>query len=358
MKNNQPTQLSLSLDGIHKFPNTRYQGSKAKLTEWISESIKGSEFNSVLDVFGGTGAVSYQFKKMGKRITYNDILKFNSLIGKALIENFECKISNFDEIDWILSPHDSINYPNFIQKTFPDIYFTDDENKWIDQTITNIRQLNDPYKYSLAFFALCQTCIVKRPYNLFHRKNLYIRFADVKRSFGNKSSWDKPPEIWFRYFLQEANQAVFDNGRKNNIFNLDALKVPGKYDLVYIDTPYITSKGTGTDYLDFYHFLEGLANYDQWESFVDFNSKHRRFKRMKNNWVSKHSIHNEFSSLFKKFKNSILLISYRSDGIPSITELREMLSEYKENTSLQFFGKYKYALSKNSKSKETLIIGS
>lgn len=37
-------------------------------------------------------------------------------------------------------------------------------------------------------------------------------------------------------------------------FYLDALDVPGDYDLVYVDTPYIPKSGVGVDYLDFYHF--------------------------------------------------------------------------------------------------------
>jgi len=32
-----------------------------------------------------------------------------------------------------------------------------------------------------------------------------------------------------------------------------------KTDLVYIDTPYISAKGIGVNYFDFYHFLEGIV---------------------------------------------------------------------------------------------------
>jgi hypothetical protein len=91
-------------------------------------------------------------------------------------------------MDWILTRHPSIAYPTFIQETFRDIYFTEEENAWLDQTITNIHQMTDSYKAALAFFALAQAAIIKRPYNLFHRKNLYVRLAEVERSFGNKTS--------------------------------------------------------------------------------------------------------------------------------------------------------------------------
>jgi site-specific DNA-adenine methylase len=70
-----------------QFPATRYQGSKNKLIGWIRKALKDLEFESVLDCFGGTGVVSHMFKKMGKSVTYNDYLKSNSTIAKALIEN-------------------------------------------------------------------------------------------------------------------------------------------------------------------------------------------------------------------------------------------------------------------------------
>ena len=72
------------IKAISKFPTTRYQGSKLKYVDWIWYCVKDLNFNTVLDAFGGTGTVAYRMKKEGKKVTYNDILKFNSIIGKAL----------------------------------------------------------------------------------------------------------------------------------------------------------------------------------------------------------------------------------------------------------------------------------
>ncbi|MCC7353873.1 MAG: DNA adenine methylase, partial [Anaerolineae bacterium] len=179
-------QQALFPDLVAQFPSTRYQGSKVKLADWIWEQIAGLDFTTCLDAFGGTGAVAYRLKEAGKAVTYNDLLRFNYYFGLALVENSRVRLSP-EEVNWLLAPHAELTYPHFVQDTFSDIYFTDDENAWIDRTITNIRQLRDPYKFALAFFALCQACIIKRPYNLFHRRNLYIRFAEVERTFGNKT---------------------------------------------------------------------------------------------------------------------------------------------------------------------------
>jgi DNA adenine methylase/adenine-specific DNA-methyltransferase len=273
-----------------------------------------------------------------------------------LIENKEVLLSP-EDVDWLLRRHAQVSYPCFIQKNFHNIYYTDEENYWLDQTITNIHRLSHPYKFALAFFALCQACLVKRPYNLFHRKNLYLRQARVKRSFGNKTTWDRPFEAWFRAFVEEANRAVFDNGQPNQALNLEALEVPGHYDLVYIDTPYISSRGTAVDYLDFYHFLEGLALYDRWAEHIDRNSKHRRFKRRRTAWTDKKEIYSAFDRLFQRYRDSIIVLSYRSDGIPSEAELVALLKQYKRRVQVEHFGQYKYALSTNAEVKEMLLIG-
>ncbi len=339
-----------------RFPTTRYQGSKAKLANWIWQQIADLDFTTCLDAFGGTGAVAYRLKQEGKRVTYNDLLRFNYQFGLALIENNDTCIE-LNEVDWLLSCHPDIAYPRFVQDTFADVYFTAEENAWIDQTVTNIHQLANPYKFAIAFYALAQACIIKRPYNLFHRKNLYVRFAEVERSFGNKKTWDTPFDNWFRAFIEEANGAVFDNGRANEALNLDACAVPGEYDLVYLDPPYISAHGIGTDYLEFYHFLEGLTMYDEWAAQIDYRTKHHRLQRRPSDWTDKQRIHFAFNRLFQHFRNSTIVVSYRSDGIPSEAELVGLLKQYKQNVRVERYGQYKYALSTNAASQELLLIG-
>jgi len=357
MKKMGSSQPSLFPEHTAIFPSTRYQGSKAKIADWIWSEIAELNFKTCLDAFGGTGAVAYRLKQAGKQVTYNDLLKFNYYFGLAIIENSHIKLSD-EQTEWILQKHSGINYPCFIQNTFKDIYFTEQENQWLDQTITNIKHIKNPYKIALAFFALCQACIIKRPYNLFHRKNLYIRLANVERSFGNKTTWDRPFEEWFRIFIEEVNNAVFDNGQKNRALNSDACEVSGEYDLVYIDPPYISKNGVGVDYLDFYHFLEGLTMYyEEWHQRIDYKSKHRRLKLLKNPWNDPKEIFKAFDRLFNRFRESILVVSYRSDGIPNEQQLVSLLKKYKKTVTLKHFGRYKYVLSKNNDSKEILLIG-
>jgi len=338
-------------------PKTRYQGSKYKLLEWMWQYIADFNFDTVLDAFGGSACVSHFLKARGKAVTYNDILLSNYFIGQAIVANSSEILSDLD-ISFITAKHKNQKYLNFIERTFHDIYFTDDENVWLDTVAQNIPKIKSFNKRAIAYYALFQSAISKRPYNLFHRKNLYMRTSEVKRSFGNKATWDKPFEKHFHNFVQEANAAVFSNGSPCQAINMDALAVPGEYDLVYIDTPYINRKGTGVDYYGFYHFLEGLADYESWEQKIDYKSMHRRMNPINSPWTKPKEIHKAFSDLFKRFKDSILVVSYRSDGIPSPEELVEIMKEFKSNVSIfRLNGKYKYVLSTNHKSTEILIIG-
>jgi DNA adenine methylase/adenine-specific DNA-methyltransferase len=87
---------------------------------------------------------------------------------------------------------------------------------------------------------------------------------------------------------------------------------------------------------------------------LDYNSKHRKIKNGKNEWCNKGEIHQAFQKLFDKFRDSILVISYRDDGTPTISELVNMLAEIKQSVDVKKLD-YKYVLS-NENSKEVLII--
>lgn len=352
---NEPLQLSLiDIDPVHRFPSTRFQGSKRKIADWIWSNVRDLKFDTVLDVFGGTGVISHLFKSAGKAVTYNDKLLFNWNIGYALIQNSAVKL-NSQDIETVITRHQGIDYPTFIQSTFHDIYFTDEENAWLDQVTYNIDHLiSEPHKQALARFALFQACIIKRPYNLFHRANLYMRSAEVERSFGNKVTWDTPFENHFRTFIKEANATIFDNSRSNTALNRDALDTPIGADLVYLDPPYLNAKGVGVDYRDFYHFLEGLVNYDQWHSMIDYRSRHRRLIPEPSIWNSEKTIFEAFEAVIERHRKSILVISYRDDGIPNKTMLIQLLKRYKSHVQ-EAKHPQKYALAKRA-SHEILLI--
>ena len=340
------------------FPPTRYQGSKRKLADRIVAAVADLEFETVLDAFGGTAAVAHAFKWTGARVTYNDHLAFNHQIGIALIENDSVAIEE-REIRALGVRSDTVAYNDTIERLFADIYFTPDENRFLDTAVANIRALTCRFKRAIAWYALAQAAMAKRPYNLFHRRNLYMRTAKVDRSFGNKTTWERSFPDHMAKVVADARTALIDSGGSCSAICHDALELAPDYDLVYIDTPYINKSGQGVPYRDFYHFLEGMvAHYDDWPDKIDHKSKHLRLAPRPDPWSCPTEIHDQFRKLIHHFADSILIISYRSDGIPSIDELVAMAREAKPKVHVLEGKRYQYALSTNRKSHEVLIIAS
>lgn len=328
------------------FPSTRYQGSKQRFMDWIWSCVEPFPFETCLDAFGGTACFAYKAKLAGKSVTYNDIQPFNAVIGRALVENPGVKLAE-EDIESVLDFSRAGDAPRFIYETFHDIYYTDEENLWLDRVVFNIRRMSNPYKRDMAYFALFQACLAKRPYNLFHRKNLYVRLQDVKRSFGNKTTWDRPFPDHFRKFAAEANDASFQGFKTCRAIGGDAMDVPPGADLVYVDPPYVNKNGQGVDYGSFYHFLNGLVVYDRWEEQIDYGSAHRKMRTIPSPWSDSTHVFEAFEKLFLHFRSSVLAVSYRDDGIPSIEDICTLLRKTHREVRVHTSKAIKYALSRN-----------
>ncbi len=352
---------------LKNFPTTRYQGSKRKIIPWLYNNIKELEFNTVLDAFGGSASVSYMFKKMGKSVTYNDYLKFNFYIGKAIIENSNVVFTQKD-LEFFKTQNRSDL--KIVQKFFKDIYYYPSENKWIDCAIEAINSMNSysknilEYKKAIALYALFQSCLIKRPFNLFHRKNLYLRKNKVERSFGNFQSWNKNFSEYFERFINEANSLVFNNGAKCYAINKSIFELKkNKFDLIYFDPPYFKKDASNETsfYNRTYHFLEGLSNYTEWENLIDENTINKRFKIDKfGDEFGKEDLIKSFEKLFEFFNKSIIVISYKKGGKPSIETIVKLLKKNKNKVYTRSIH-YKYALNHQNgdaiNNREVLIIG-
>ena len=109
------------------------------------------------------------------------------------------------------------------------------------------------------------------------------------------------------------------------------------------------------DYADFYHFLNGLVDYDNWHNRIDYKSIHLRLYRQQNVWNNQETIHKAFEQLFTKFKNTTMAISYRSNGIPSIDDIVSMLEDLGKKVTIYQSNDIKYVVS-TKQSKEVLIV--
>lgn len=149
---------------LENFPGTRYMGSKYKILPFLWENIKNLEFRTALDAFSGSGCVSYMLKQKGIEVYSNDFMAFSANFTKALIENSSVLLDGTD-IEILLN--DNLNAGTFVQNTFKDLYFEDEDNAFIDKIIANVDLLNNDHKKALALGAITRACMKKRPRGIF-----------------------------------------------------------------------------------------------------------------------------------------------------------------------------------------------
>jgi adenine-specific DNA-methyltransferase len=331
-------------------PKTRYQGSKTKLLEAIGKTLDNiPDTKCVLDLFGGTGIVSLFLKTKGYNVIYNDIMKFNASVANTLLNT--TVLPSDEEVRMLFVRQDRIQYKNTIETCFHNIYFTDDENKQLDIVIQNINSILQDQTKHIMMYLLVQSCISKRPYNLFHRKNLEMRLKVVERSFGNLKTWNTTFIDHMLKFKKELATSVLDIGSRSEVVNepYDCISrdIIDKVDTVYIDPPYFKSNKSNNDYILYYHFLEGLTHYDIWETLIDETSLNRKFKLDIESKYKLNDAKQMFLTIINMFSDKNIVISYRSDGFPPIDYIMTELRKVKTEVHLEKIN-YKYALSKNT----------
>lgn len=320
----------IDLEGIQptKFPMPQYLGSKTKYIEHILKYVP-SGVESILDAFSGSGIVSYAFKQNNYKTISNDLLSYNSIITKALVENKNVKLTD-EDIEMLMS--NNPEKENFIEREFTDLYYTRDECIFLDNLHSNIIKLDNEYKKALAFASIGRTLI---------RKILFAYFCHTKAIEYRKDEkhWKRNPVInsdmkeLFKKYVSEYNNAVFNNNKHNISFNTNILSSANTFnvDLVYMDPPY---GGTHADYGSYYHFIETYINY--WKNEELFNTtKQPKNKLSKSKFATKDVVP-AFEELFEKCKHiKYWMISYNSNANPKKDKFIEMIQKYKKNIDIK-----------------------
>jgi DNA adenine methylase len=314
------TSTHLGLKGkeiLENFPGTRFMGSKYRVLPFLWDCVKDLPFETVLDAFSGSGCVSYMFKQRGKKVISNDFMNFCYQFSNALIENDNVVLTKQD-VARLLKKNSSKK--GFVSKTFKGLYFSGEENAFLDTVRANINGVKNKYKKSLALAALSRACLKRRARGIF----TYVgdRYDDGRRDM------QIPLKQHFLENVEAFNKAVFNNGCKNEAINDDIFNLKTKPDLAYFDPPYYSPK-SDNDYTRRYHFVEGLVR--EWKGLeIQENTKTKKFKRYETPFLHKDSTEDAFNRLFEKYKDSILVVSYSSNGLPNKSSLLEMLKKYKK----------------------------
>jgi DNA adenine methylase len=328
-------------------------GSKHSILPFLYRHLAQLEFDTVLDAFSGSAAVSYLLKAMGKQVTSNDFLTFAYHTANACVANNSTRLTKLD-LEALLAPN--LGADDFITRTFEGLYFSKQENQLMDNLTANIRQLVDKKKQSMAYAAIARACFRRRPRGLFTYTG--VRYLDGRRDLRLSL------EEHFREGVNTLNASVFSRGQRCRATNLDIFALPRhlEYDLVYFDPPYV-SEYSDNDYTRRYHFVEGLTRYWSGLEILE-HTQTRKFKRYPSLFDSKRTIYQAFAQLFERHKNSILVVSYSSNSIPAKVELLNLMKQHKRKVKVyqwdhQYsFGTHAHKVGDNqNKVQEFLFIG-
>lgn len=333
------------------YPPTRFMGSKSKLLTDIWAIASQFQFDTAVDLFSGSGIVGYMFKAKGKTVISNDYMYMASTFSKAMIENNNVLLP-IKKAKTLLVPYKKVS--TFVSDTFKGLYYSDADNALIDTIRGNITDLQNEYERAIAMTALIRACLKKRPRGIF----TYIgeRYNDGRKDLQISL------EEHFLAAVTAINKAVFDNGKMNRSLNGDAmslkLSAPG---LVYIDPPYY-SPLSDNEYVRRYHFVEGLAR--GWHGVeIQEHTQTKKFKSYPTPFSTRKGAADAFDLLFKRFSDSVLLVSYSSNSLPTQDEMLSIMAKYKARVEVipidykYSFGNQRDAATNKNQVQEFLFVG-
>ncbi|MEM0135227.1 MAG: DNA adenine methylase [Thermoplasmatales archaeon] len=327
------------------FPPTQYLGSKQKLINWVLENIPDGK--TVFDAFSGSGIVSYNLKKNGRRVISNDILHSSYLFAKSLVENDSTALSQ-GEIDRLFQ--ENANKSDYIERNFAEVFFTRDETVFLDNLHANIEEIGDPYKKSIAYSAAVRTCIQKMPGGKFRANLLKYRDESFKHY---RLKYVKDIRKTYLEFLKSFNNSVFSNGLHNEAHNMDVFDLLPKInaDVAYYDPPYA---GTGFDYGRDYFFVELFTkDYGKIDTFKGITKSYD--VGYSNNFI-KSNIEKSITKLLQMSSHiPVLVFSYNNRSIPDMKSFVEILRSFR--TDIKVHEKvYHYKTGDNNGLKELIFV--
>lgn len=330
------------------YPSWHFIGSKHSIWPWIKGNLP-LKYNTVIDLFGGSGVVSQGFRLFHKEVFYNDFLKHLQIIASGLLRATKSDQISTELINSILSNQSDEPEHTFFRDNFTDVYFFENEALWIDIIYQSIHDESiNPVQKSLLFFALTQSCLKKRPFHTFHGSFLNLRLKKREAL----QTWDLDMSETFRKTIESVNTYLnkLPAGIKPaSISGLVASKAKPEMitteplDIVYLDPPFISNKKKRTlkfaNYIKNYSVLELLANYNNMESLLD--PKTKRFllndyqpAQEMDLWIDQNQKNwfKAFEAIINNFQDSTIIVSYRSDSLITSDQIRAILESYKQVT--------------------------
>lgn len=283
--------------GLFYIYNRRYMGSKTKLLDFISKSIKEivGDYSSFVDIFSGTGVVGNHFNSEDVKIVSNDLLYSNYVTNYAFLSN-----ENFDyeKIDFLIKEFNSLRgEENYFSKHFSDKFFSKNSAKKIGTIREKIELM---YKINQINFREKAILIT----------SLIYASDKIANTCGHYDAYRENIKLKDDIYLKHLN--IFHNKNLNNeIYNTDSNKLFEKLnyevDIVYADPPY-----NSRQYSSSYHLIENLARWEKPE--VEGKvSKMKNRKELNSKYCTKSAIET-FEELISSVNSKYFVLSYSNMG--------------------------------------------
>ena len=300
-----------------------YIGSKQKLLPFIAECITqvtNDDFESLCDIFAGTGSVGIHYKKQDKEVISNDLQYYSYCRLKHYIENTE-------EYDLLfkgepLTSHEFIKAvfgkddveTHFIRDNYPKmgrLYFKEENARRIDYMRQNIETAFRSGWIDERHYFLCLTMLLESADKVSNVASTYGAFLKrIKETAQHDMSLTYPEVIH-----SDRNCLVFNEDANELISRIDS-------DVLYLDPPY-----NARQYASNYHILETIAKYDN-PQIGDGVTGIRKWKDQKSLYCSKSKVAAVLDDLLSKTRSKYVFLSYNNEGLLSFDEIQRIMGRY------------------------------
>ena len=314
-----------------------YIWSKKSLLEFIESSIwkivKRQDY-TFSDLFAGTGIVWSYFKARWHKVIANDLQYYSFVLNKNYIgNNYELTfdwlnhtIFNFNDCNYKEKKDCVLEYLNQLQwqegfiyknyalwgtlgKDFERQYFSDKNAKKCDAVRIRIEQWKNERKITSDEYFFLLASLLESIDKVANTASVYWAF--LKKL---KKSAQSP------MILKSANFICTD--KKHEVCNKDINELikSTKHDVVYLDPPYNTRQYSAN-----YHILETIAKYDN--PTIKGKTGLRDYSDQCSLYSKKNEAKRAFEDLINNINANYIFVSYNSDGLMTLDEIKEIMSK-------------------------------
>jgi len=315
-----------------------YIGSKLSLLDFLEESInkvvKESDNNVFCDLFAGTGAVGLHFKKKGYKVIANDIQYYSYVLNKHYIGNHKPlkflkllneihgleKIKIEDRKNFVCEYLSKLKFvKGFIYENYclggtknkkeKRLYFSDENGMSCDAIRQKIAEWKDKKLINDNEYYFLLTSLLEAVDKSANTASVYGAFLKKLKKSALNNFVLKPVSL----FINDQEHQVF-----NEDINTIVEKIKG--DILYLDPPY-----NHRQYASNYHILETIAKYDNPE--IHGKTGLRDYQKQKSLYCSRVEVKKAFQDLILKAKVKYIFLSYNNEGLMTLSDVKEIMSE-------------------------------